>query len=88
MKKRFGLLLTLTMLFSLSASTFAQTGPQIRVMPDSLGYNLPRYLWTSQTFYVHNDGDAPLNISITDAPLASAAVYPDKPADLPPAENW
>ena len=88
MKKRFGLLLTLTMLFSLSASTFAQTGPQIRVSPDSLSYTLPRYLWTSQTFYVHNDGDAPLNISITDAPLASAANRPGKPANLPPAEAW
>lgn len=90
MKKRFRPLLTLTLFFSLSAAIFAQTvGPQIRVTPDSLDYNLPRYLWTGQRFYVHNNGDAPLNISITDAPVASAAAnLPGKPTGLSPAEAW
>ena len=40
--------------------------PIIRVEPDSLSFLLPRFVWASKDFYVYNDGDQPLTISITD----------------------
>lgn len=89
MKKRFGLFLLFAILVFPGTPALAQSGPLIRVAPDSLDYSLPRYLWTGQTFYVHNDGDAPLNISVTDAPGPSAAVLrSDMPAGRLPADGW
>lgn len=66
---RSGLLLWL---YLLAGSVYSQpfspenAAPLIRVEPESLSYQLPRYTWVNRDFYIYNDGDQPLNVSLTD----------------------
>lgn len=48
-------------------------GPLIRVEPESLSYQLPRYTWINRDFHIYNDGDQPLNVSITDVQTGARA---------------
>lgn len=70
------LLLLLNMLtgnvYSQSASP-ENAGPLIRVEPESLSYQLPRYTWMNRDFHIYNDGDQPLNVSITDVQTGARA---------------
>lgn len=70
------LLLLLNMLtgnvYSQSASP-ENAGPLIRVEPESLSYQPPRYTWMNRDFHIYNDGDQPLNVSITDVQTGARA---------------
>lgn len=71
---RTGLLLLLNLLagrvYSQSISP-ESAAPLIRVEPESLSYQLPRYTWADRDFYIYNDGNQTLNVSITDLPISA-----------------
>lgn len=79
--------LLLLLLNALIGNVYSQSsspesaGPLIRVEPESLHYQLPRFTWADRDFYIYNDGDQPLNVSITDV-LISAGAAGDSPATL------
>ncbi len=59
-------IMSICMLYGWEQSPVRESDPVIRVEPDSLSFNLPRFTWTTQEFLVFNDGNQPLSVSITD----------------------
>lgn len=69
MKKWYYLLLTgiIATLPLFGQSSPSGAAPLIRTSQDTISHNLPRFTWESQDITIYNDGDAPLEISITDS---------------------
>lgn len=71
--------LLLLLLNMLTGNVYSQSalpenaGPLIRVEPESLSYQLPRYTWMNRDFHIYNDGDQPLAVSITDVQTGARA---------------
>jgi hypothetical protein len=63
------------------ANSLNSLSPLVRIEPDSLSYTLPRFIWSTTDFYIHNDGDQALTVSITDVEttiLLPSSVAPKK----------
>ncbi len=80
MKKWYYLLLTGIVA---SLPLFGQSDPSgavplIRASQDTVSHNLPRFTWQSQDIMIYNDGDAPLEITITDSPGDIPTTRPGK----------
>ncbi len=80
MKKWYYLLLTgiIAALPLFGQSNPSGAAPIIRTSQDTISHNLPRFTWESQDITIYNDGDAPLEISITDSPGNPPTTRPGK----------
>lgn len=66
-------------------TTELSNSPVIRISPDSLRFEQPRFLTGRQDFRIYNDGDQPLNVSVTDRLISARPGKSSRPHFSPAA---